>query len=123
MVLIAEAYIDAVNRADLASLINLFAPDAVLLHPAGRFEGHRAISGFYTDVVFHGKAVTEIERIYVTDDAQILQLHATSPLSEPGQYVYAVDALATTDNMSSVGLARLAAISSWPKVYMREPAS
>lgn len=32
-------------------------------------------------------------------------------------------ALATTDNMSSVGSARLAAINCWPYSYIREPAS
>jgi ketosteroid isomerase-like protein len=99
MVLIAEAYIDAVNRADLDGLLSLFAADPVLLHPAGRFEGREAISGFYTDVVFHGQAVTEIERIHVTDDAQVLQLRATSPLAEPGQYVYAVDVFGISDGL------------------------
>jgi len=97
--LIAEAYIDAVNRADLDALLKLMAPDAVLLHPAGRFAGRDAISGFYRDIVFAGQAVTEIERIHITDDAQVLQLRATSPLAEPGQYVYAVDVFGIADGL------------------------
>lgn len=96
MSLIAEAYIDAVNRADLDGLLRLFADGAVLQHPAGRFEGKSQIADFYTGVVFHGQAVTEIERVHVADDAQILQLRATSPLAEPGHYVHAVDVFATT---------------------------
>lgn len=88
---IAEAYIDAVNRAHLDDLLALFADEAVLTNPAGRFEGRSAIATFYTDVVFHGQAITEIERLFLTDDAQIVQLRASSPLSESGHYVHAVD--------------------------------
>lgn len=97
MSLIAESYVDAVNRADLDGLLRLFAADAVLQHPAGRFEGQSEISDFYTNVVFKGQAVTEIERLHVTDDAEIVQLRATSPLAEPGHYVYAIDVFAIDD--------------------------
>lgn len=98
MSLVAESYVDAVNRSHLEDLLALFAEDAVLTHPAGRFEGHSEIAGFYTDVVFAGKAITEIQRAFVTDDAQILQLRATSPLAEPGQYVHAVDVFSLAQN-------------------------
>ena len=46
----------------------------------------------------HLAAVTEIERIHFAADAQILQLRATSPLAEPGQYVYAVDVFTIADD-------------------------
>lgn len=97
MSLLAEAYVDSVNRADLDDLLRLFAKDAVLLNPAGKFEGHAAISDFYTGVVFKGQAVTEIERHHIADGAEIVQLRASSPLGEPGRFVYAVDVFTIAD--------------------------
>jgi ketosteroid isomerase-like protein len=95
----AEKYIDAVNRADIKSLVGLFAPSATLAHPAGIFTGADAISDFYETVVFAGKAFTEIERHFSDGDTQIVQLRASSPLAEPGQYVYAVDVFTIRDDL------------------------
>lgn len=96
---IAEKYIDAVNRADLTSLTAMLAPDAILRHPTGTYSGIDEIAGFYTSVVFHGKAVTEIQRLFIVDGTEILQLRASSPLGEPGSYVHAVDVFTLQDNL------------------------
>lgn len=96
---IAEKYIEAVNRADIKSLMELFAPNSTLAHPAGVFTGTDAIAGFYESVVFAGKAVTEIEQYFSDGDTQILQLRASSPLGEPGQYVYAADVFTIRDDL------------------------
>lgn len=98
MTSIAEQYIDAVNRANIDDLMGLFAPTATLAHPSGTFTGAEEISNFYRSVVFAGQAVTEIERQFADQDAQIIQIHATSPLAEPGQYVYAVDVFTIGDD-------------------------
>src|SRR5437870_3894466 len=52
----AQAYVDAVNAADLDGLLDLFAKDAVLRHPSGVYEGIDALAGFYGDVVFPAQA-------------------------------------------------------------------
>jgi steroid Delta-isomerase len=55
----AEHYVAKVNAGDLEGLVALFAPDATLLHPAGRFQGHDAIRGFYSDnVLLHSPRIT-----------------------------------------------------------------
>ena len=99
MTTIAEKYIDAVNRADIDSLIALFAPTATLAHPTGTYSGTEQISTFYTSMVFAGQAVTEIERQFADQNAQILQIRASSPLGEPGKYVYAVDVFTVADGV------------------------
>lgn len=91
MASIAEQNIDAVNRAHIDDLMALFAPDATLAHPSGSYTGTDEIANFYTSVVFAGQAITEIDRQFADQDAQIIQIRATSPLAEPGQYVHAVD--------------------------------
>ncbi|HEY9305261.1 MAG TPA: nuclear transport factor 2 family protein [Mycobacterium sp.] len=98
MATIAEMYIDAVNRADIDDLMGLFAPTATLAHPSGTFTGADEIANFYKSVVLAGQAVTEIERQFADQNAQIIQIRATSPLAEPGQYVYAVDVFTVRDD-------------------------
>jgi SnoaL-like domain len=99
MATIAEKYIDAVNRAHIDDLMGLFTPTATLAHPSGTFTGADEISNFYKSVVFAGQAVTEIERQFADQNAQIIQIRATSPLAEPGQYVYAVDVFTICDDL------------------------
>jgi hypothetical protein len=50
-------------------------------------------------VVLAGKAVTEIERQFSDGDAEIVQIRASSPLGEPGQYVHAVDVFRMRDGL------------------------
>ncbi|MES3639181.1 nuclear transport factor 2 family protein [Mycobacterium intracellulare] len=97
MTSIAEKYIDAVNRADIDELMALFAPTATLRHPSGTFVGAQDIANFYKTVVFTGKAVTEIQTRFRDRGSQIIQIRATSPLAEPGQYVYAADIFTISD--------------------------
>jgi ketosteroid isomerase-like protein len=91
----AQDYVDAVNAADGDGLIRLFAADAVLNHPTGRFEGPEAIRGFYEDLVFAGRAVLTMGRILTDDEDRVamFELSATSPLAEDGQSVRTVDVL------------------------------
>lgn len=97
MTSIAEKYIDAVNRADIDALMTLFAPTAILRHPSGTFVGAEGIADFYKTAVFGGKAVTEIEKQFIDEGPQIIQIRATSPLAEPGQYIYAADIFTISD--------------------------
>lgn len=88
---IAEQYIEFVNRADIEALMGLFSPTAALFHPAGEFTDGAAIRNFYESVVFAGQAVTEIQAAFTDGDTEILQIRASSPLGEPGNYVHAAD--------------------------------
>jgi hypothetical protein len=88
---IAERYVAAVNDADEATLMSLFAPDGELRHPVGTYRGRDDIVGFYRDMVFAGKATTEITRLVTAPGVEVVQIEATSPLGEPGNRVYAVD--------------------------------
>ncbi|MCX2932050.1 nuclear transport factor 2 family protein [Mycobacterium sp. CVI_P3] len=88
---ISEQYIEAVNQADINTLMGLFAPSAVLSHPAGEFADVDAIRNFYESVVFAGQAITEIQARFTDGDTEILQIRASSPLGEPGHYVHAAD--------------------------------
>jgi hypothetical protein len=96
---IAERYIDAVNRADIRTLMSLLAPTARLTHPAGTFTDPDGIKTFYETVVFAGKAVTEIEAQFVDGGTQNLQIRASTPLGTPGQYVYAADMFTIHDDV------------------------
>ncbi|MFB1295062.1 nuclear transport factor 2 family protein [Mycobacterium sp. pW049] len=94
---VAWQYIDAVNRADIEALMGLFAPSACLNHPAGTFADPHAIRNFYETVVFAGRAVTEIDASFSDGDTEILQIKASSPLGEPGKFVYAADVFTLRD--------------------------
>jgi len=96
---IAEQYIEAVNQADIHRLMKLFSPTASLLHPAGVFTDPDAIRNFYESVVFAGKAVTEIQAKFTDGDAEIVQIRASSPLGEPGNYVHAADVFQIRDGL------------------------
>ncbi|OAN39494.1 nuclear transport factor 2 family protein [Mycolicibacterium iranicum] len=96
---VGEQYIDAVNRADIDALMGLFAPTARLNHPAGTFDAPDAIRNFYETVVFAGRAVTEIDASFRAGDTEVLQIKASSPLGEPGKYVYAADVFTLRDGL------------------------
>ena len=96
---ISEQYIDAVNQADIDTLMSLFSPTATLSHPAGLFTDAGAIRNFYSSIVFAGKAVTEIQAKFTDGDAEILQIRASSPLGEPGNYVHAADVFRILDGL------------------------
>jgi hypothetical protein len=88
---ISEQYIEAVNQADIERLMSLFSPTATLSHPAGEFTTPESLRNFYESVVFAGQAVTEIQARFTDDDTEILQIRASSPLGEPGNYLHAAD--------------------------------
>ncbi|HSV78692.1 MAG TPA: nuclear transport factor 2 family protein [Ramlibacter sp.] len=54
----ARRYIDAVNARDVAAVLSLYAPDAVVQDPVGRaereFRGTEALRKFYEGVVARG---------------------------------------------------------------------
>ncbi|MFE5283586.1 nuclear transport factor 2 family protein [Nocardia sp. NPDC056611] len=88
---ISDDYVRAVNAADEPALLALFAPGAELRNPRGIFTGHDEIAGFYRDVVFAGRARTEITRVIPGPAVEVAQLEATSPLGKPGNRTYAID--------------------------------
>ena len=94
---IAQQYIEAVNRADIETLMSLFSKTASLFHPAGEFRDLDAIRNFYESVVFAGKAVTEIQASFTDGDAEIVQIRASSPLGEAERYLYAADVFRVSD--------------------------
>ena len=59
----ADPYRD-VSLALGEGLLALFHPDAVIRNQIGTFEGHEAISGFYRDVAFAGKARPRVVRCH-----------------------------------------------------------
>ena len=96
---ISEQYIEAVNQADIDTLMSLFSPTATLAHPAGLFTDADAIRNFYESIVFAGQAITEIQAKFTDGDTEILQIRASSPLGEPGNYVRAADVFSIRDGL------------------------
>ena len=88
---VADRYVSAVNAADEAALMALFATGAVLRHPLGTFSGHAEMSAFYRDVVFAGGARTEITRRVDGPGVEIAQIEAVGPDGDRGRRAHAVD--------------------------------
>lgn len=82
----AELYVEAVNAADAARLLQLFAPDAELNHPTGAYRGRDAIRNFYEGLVFAGQARVEIVRILSEGPVAMVEMSATSPLGPDVRY-------------------------------------
>src|SRR5207244_623555 len=80
----AEAYVEAINAADLDALLELFADDAVLRHPIGVYEGAKALADFYQDVVFAGRASLTLTRLLADGRLAMFEVEASSALGEPG---------------------------------------
>jgi steroid delta-isomerase len=75
----AERYVAMVNARDLEGLAALFAPDATLLHPLGRFEGHGAIRDFYADnILVHSPQITAVSWVDA-DRACVFEMDARPP--------------------------------------------
>jgi steroid delta-isomerase len=94
----AERYVDAVNKADSAALLALFAEDATLNHPVGTDQGHVEIADFHTDVVFAGQVHMTITRSIEQGNIQVVQLEGTSPLSEDDTTLDTVDIFTLNDD-------------------------
>jgi steroid delta-isomerase len=88
---IASRYVEAVNTQDADGLLALFAPDALLLHPVGRFEGTAEIAGLYRDIVFLGQAQATIVNHYALEGVEVALLEATSPVDPDAGTVHAAD--------------------------------
>lgn len=82
-----ERYVACVNAGDLDALVDLFTPDAVVLHPIGAFEGIDAVRGFYADNILpHRPALTATGWV-VEDDRCAFELEALTA----GRTSYALD--------------------------------
>ena len=91
------AYCEAVHDLDLDRLLSLFAPDAVVAHPVGVYEGMAAIEGFYRDLVFAGQAQLKVGRLLTDDTGTIamVELVGSSPLDDHERTVHALDVFDT----------------------------
>jgi ketosteroid isomerase-like protein len=98
MMTTAERYVEAVNNADSAALLALFAEDATLTHPVGTDQGHLEIADFHNDVVFAGQLHMTITRQIEQGNIEVAQLQGTSPLDEDGMTVHAVDIFELNDD-------------------------
>jgi steroid Delta-isomerase len=78
----AERYVEAVNNADTAALLALFADDATLTHPVGTDQGHSEIADFHTDVIFAGQVRMTLLRSIEQGNIEVAQLEGSSPLNE-----------------------------------------
>lgn len=79
---VAERYVEAVNNADTAALLALFAEDATLTHPVGTDQGHTEIADFHTDVIFAGQVRITLARSIEHGNIEVAQLEGTTPLNE-----------------------------------------
>jgi ketosteroid isomerase-like protein len=93
-----ERYVEAVNNADSAALLALFAEDAILTHPVGTDTGHVEIEDFHNDVVFAGQLHMTITRRIEQGNLEVVQLQGTSPLDEDGTTVHTVDIFELNDD-------------------------
>jgi ketosteroid isomerase-like protein len=88
---IVDAYVRAVNAADLGALLELFTGDATLVHPIGTFSGAEELRGFYRDVVLAGQAQLSVGDVLAEGKLAMAELVATSPLDPDAGAVHAVD--------------------------------
>ena len=93
----AERYVEAVNNADTAALLALFAEDATLTHPVGSDQGHAEIADFHTDVIFAGQVRMTLSRNIEQGNIEVAQLEGNSPLNEDTT-VHTVDIFTLNDN-------------------------
>jgi steroid Delta-isomerase len=94
---VAERYLDAVNKADAAALLALFADDATLTHPVGTDQGHTEIADFHTDVIFAGQVTMTLARNIEHGNIEVAQFEGASPLNEDTT-VHTVDIFELNDN-------------------------
>jgi uncharacterized protein (TIGR02246 family) len=93
----AEKYVAAVNAADAAALLALFAEDATLTHPVGTDQGHAEIADFHRELLFAAELQVTIIRRIGQDNVEVVQLQGTTPLSEDGSTVQTVDIFTLND--------------------------
>lgn len=94
---VAQQYVDAVNNADAAALLALFAEDATLTHPVGTDQGHGEIADFHTDVIFEGQVRMTIVRNIEQGNIEVAQLEGSSPLNEDTT-IHTVDIFTLNDD-------------------------
>lgn len=94
---VAERYLDAVNKADTAALLALFADDATLSHPVGTDQGHVEIADFHTDVIFAGQVHMTLFRNIEHGNIEVAQLEGTSALNEDAT-LHTVDIFTMNDS-------------------------
>lgn len=94
---VAERYIEAVNSADSAALLALFAEDATLTHPVGVDYGHTEIADFHTDVIFEGQVRMTLMRNITQGNIEVAQLEGTSPMNDDTT-VHTVDVFTLNDD-------------------------
>lgn len=70
---------DALNNSDIETAMSVYADDAVLTHPFGRFEGKDAIKDFYAGTVLAAKTVLTVGATLEQGQACGVQLTAVSP--------------------------------------------
>ncbi len=81
----AEAYVAAINAADVDALLALFAPGAEMRNPAGTFSNPDELRGFYEGTALAGKTQLTVVAIgEESDTVATAELEATSPLSPEG---------------------------------------
>jgi ketosteroid isomerase-like protein len=95
---VAERYVEAVNKADTAALLALFAEDAVISSPVGTDQGHEEIADFHTDVLFAGEVRMTIARSIEQGNIEVVQIEGTSPVRDDGTMVHAVDIFTLNDD-------------------------
>ncbi|MCW2654113.1 MAG: steroid Delta-isomerase [Mycobacterium sp.] len=93
-----ERYVEAINNADSAALLALFAEDATLTHPVGTDRGHIEIADFHNDVVFAGQVHMTITRQFEQGNLEVVQLQGSSPLDEDGTTLHTVDIFELNDD-------------------------
>jgi uncharacterized protein (TIGR02246 family) len=87
----ADAYLARVNARDLDGLVELFAPDALLLAAGGqRLEGRDAIRAFYAGNVLPTEPSVRGVHFVQQDATCVMELEATTPAA-PGMTARLID--------------------------------
>jgi predicted SnoaL-like aldol condensation-catalyzing enzyme len=87
----AQTYVNAINGADLETLVALFADDAEVRNPVGACSGRAEVEAFYRDVVIAAQLRLTPGRVIADGDVVVLELEATTPLGKPGNRTLTVD--------------------------------
>jgi len=77
----AERYVVAVNQRGADLLMELFAPNATLSHPAGTYRGHQEIRNFYEGLVFRAETTVAVTRLVADARVAFAELTGSSPFS------------------------------------------
>ncbi|MBW2422904.1 MAG: nuclear transport factor 2 family protein [Deltaproteobacteria bacterium] len=101
---IAQRYVEAMNTADIESMMALFATDAVVRHPTGIYSGSDAVRGFFLETAFAYSAHLDLIVAREEGDLAWLEVEARSDVTPGRQRVVDVFRLDAQGHILDLGV-------------------